>query len=81
MLPSSRAFEARLRPTTGGDKRDDPRLVFELSGSHRLPHEPKLDISAIRAITSRPAGSVPSEILDAIHRHEVAARRRSRTED
>jgi hypothetical protein len=53
----------------------------ETNGLLTADRKPKLDISAIRAITSRPARSVPSEILDAIHQHEVAARRRSRTEE
>ena len=53
----------------------------ETNGLLTADRKPKLDISAIRAITSCPAGSVPSEILDAIFEHEVAARRRSRTEE
>ena len=53
----------------------------ETNGLLTADRKPKLDISAIRAITSRPARSVPSEILDAIFQHEVEARRRSRTEE
>jgi len=47
----------------------------ETNGLLTASREPKLDIATIRSITSRPARSVPSEILDAIHQHEVTARR------
>ena len=53
----------------------------ETNGLLTAAREPKLDVSAVRAMTSRPARSVPSEILDAIFQHEVEARRRSRTEE
>ena len=69
---------------TAPDSREHSQLADteqETNGLLTADRKPKLDISAIRAITSRPAGSVPSEILDAIHQHEVAARRRSRTEE
>lgn len=52
----------------------------ETNGLLTAAREPKLDISAVRAITSRPAASVPSEILDALYQHEVAARRALRAE-
>ena len=52
----------------------------ETNGLPTAAREPKPGIPAVRAITPRPAGSVPSEILDALFRHEVEARRGSRRE-
>jgi hypothetical protein len=53
----------------------------ETNGLLTAARKPKLDIATIRAITSRPARSVPSEILDAIFQHEIARRRGSRAEE
>jgi beta-galactosidase/beta-glucuronidase len=53
----------------------------ETNGLLTAAREPKLDIATIRAITSRPARSVPSEILDAIFQHEVARRRANQAKE
>ncbi len=47
----------------------------ETNGLLTAERDPKLDIAAIHAINTRPAASVPSEVLDTIHQREIAARR------
>lgn len=50
----------------------------EANGLLTADRKPKLDMDAVRAINARPAASVPSETLDAIHQREVTARRARR---
>ncbi len=52
----------------------------ETNGLLTADREPKLDAAAIRAINTRPAHSVPSEVIDAIHQREIAARLARRAE-
>lgn len=53
----------------------------ETNGLLTAAREPKLDISAVRKITSRPAKSVPSELLAATVEHEIADRRKCQLEE
>ena len=50
----------------------------EANGLLTAAREPKFDIDRVRAINSRPSRAVPSEILDALIKQEVEARRRKR---
>ncbi|MDP9096221.1 MAG: glycoside hydrolase family 2 [Pseudomonadota bacterium] len=53
----------------------------ETNGLLTAARKPKLDVASVCKITSRPAKSVPSELLAAIFEHEVSERRRSRVEE
>ena len=47
----------------------------ETNGLLTAEREPKLDIETVRAVNTQPARSVPSEIMDEIHRRELLRRR------
>ena len=53
----------------------------ETNGLLTADREPKLDVAALHAVNTRPSRAVPSEILDAIHQHDVAARRARRAQE
>ena len=50
----------------------------ETNGLLTADRQPKLDLETVRELTTRAARSVPSEVLDAIHQHEIAERRQLR---
>lgn len=49
----------------------------ETNGLLTADRKPKVDPARVRAITMRPSRAVPSEILDALVKHEVEERRRA----
>ena len=53
----------------------------ESNGLLTPDRKPKIDPDRVRAVTSRPSRAVPSEILDALIKHEVEERRRERGQE